>query len=112
VLLLAAQALRDKVLTIAAYLLATARRSRWSCSHTPTRHTPTGSKGISEGGLMGAIGVPSAVNDALAPFGVVVESQPLSPMYLRQSLRGRGPRRQAASMIPCAGVPSLSSAVA
>ena len=48
------------------------------------------SKGMSEGGVMGAVGaLPSAVNDALAPFGVVVDRQPLSPIYLRELLRGR-----------------------
>jgi carbon-monoxide dehydrogenase large subunit len=58
--------------------------------HTPNRRTPTGSKGMSEGGVMGAIGaVPSAVNNALAPFGVIVDRQPLSPMYIRSLLRGR-----------------------
>ena len=58
--------------------------------HTPSRHTATGSKGMSEGGVMGAVGVlPSAVNDALAPFGVVADRQPLSPIYLRELLRGR-----------------------
>jgi carbon-monoxide dehydrogenase large subunit len=47
---------------------------------TPSRRTPTGSKGMSEGGVMGAVGaVTHAVNDALAPFGVVVERQPLTP---------------------------------
>ena len=57
---------------------------------TPNRKTPTGSKGMSEGGIMGATGVlPSAVNDALAPFGLVVEAQPLSPMYIRALLRGK-----------------------
>jgi aerobic carbon-monoxide dehydrogenase large subunit len=56
--------------------------------HTPNRKTPTGSKGMSEGGVMGAIGaVPSAVNDALAPFGVVADQQPFSPMYIRSILR-------------------------
>jgi carbon-monoxide dehydrogenase large subunit len=58
--------------------------------HTPNRRTPTGSKGMSEGGVMGAIGaVVSAVNDALAPFGVVADRQPLSPMYIRSLLRGK-----------------------
>jgi len=58
--------------------------------HTPNRKTLTGSKGMSEGGVMGATGVlPSAVNDALAPFGVVAERQPLSPIYIRSLLRGR-----------------------
>lgn len=48
--------------------------------HTPNRKTPTGSKGMAEGGVMGAIGALSnAVSDALAPFGVVVDRQPLSP---------------------------------
>lgn len=45
---------------------------------------------------MGAIGaLPSAVNDALAPFGVVVDRQPLSPMYLRELLRGPSKEKQA-----------------
>jgi len=51
--------------------------------HTPSRRTPTGSKGMSEGGVMGAIGaVTLAVNDALAPLGVRVERQPLTPLAL------------------------------
>ena len=55
--------------------------------HTPSRRTPTGSKGMSEGGVMGAIGaVTAAVNDALAPFGVVAEQQPLSPSNIRSLL--------------------------
>jgi carbon-monoxide dehydrogenase large subunit len=58
--------------------------------HTPNRRTPTGSKGMSEGGVMGAIGsVMSAVNDALAPFGVVADRQPLSPDYIRGLIRGK-----------------------
>jgi len=64
--------------------------------HTPNQKTPTGSKGMSEGGVMGAIGaIPSAVNDALAPFGVVADHQPFSPMYVRSLLRkkDKGARR-------------------
>jgi carbon-monoxide dehydrogenase large subunit len=58
--------------------------------HTPNRKTKTGSKGMSEGGVMGAIGaVMSAVNDALAPFGVVVDRQPLRPDLISALLRGR-----------------------
>jgi carbon-monoxide dehydrogenase large subunit len=58
--------------------------------HTPNHKTPIGSKGMSEGGVMGATGaLPSAVNDALAPFGIIADRQPLSPMYLRSLLRGR-----------------------
>jgi carbon-monoxide dehydrogenase large subunit len=60
--------------------------------HTPSRHTPAGIKGMAEGGVMGAIGaVSNAVNDALAPFGVVAERQPLTPMYLRELMRQRRP---------------------
>ncbi len=56
--------------------------------HTPSRRTPTGSKGMSEGGVMGAIGaVTLAVNDALAPFGVVMERQPLTPPAILAALR-------------------------
>ena len=56
--------------------------------HTPSRGNPVGIKGMAEGGVMGAIGViASAVNDALSPFGVVADRQPLSPDYLRSLLR-------------------------
>jgi carbon-monoxide dehydrogenase large subunit len=57
--------------------------------HTPNRRTPTGSKGMAEGGVMGGIGaVCNAVNDALRPFGVVATHQPFSPDYIRSLLRG------------------------
>ena len=50
---------------------------------------PTGSKGMAEGGVMGAIGaIGNAVNDALAPFGVTADTQPFSPDYIRSLLRG------------------------
>jgi len=56
--------------------------------HTPSRHTPAGIKGMAEGGVMGAIGaVTNAVNDALAPDGVVAERQPLTAVDLRGLLR-------------------------
>jgi carbon-monoxide dehydrogenase large subunit len=77
--------------SFADYLLATAVEIppiEVISQHTPNGKTPTGSKGMSEGGVMGATGaLPSAVNDALAPFGVVAEAQPLSPMYIRSLLR-------------------------
>jgi aerobic carbon-monoxide dehydrogenase large subunit len=58
--------------------------------HSPNTRTPTGSKGMSEGGVMGAVGaVTLAVNDALAPFGVVADRQPLSPGAVLALLRGR-----------------------
>jgi carbon-monoxide dehydrogenase large subunit len=85
--------------SFADYLLATAVEIppiEVVSQHTPSRRTPTGSKGMSEGGVMGAIGaLPSAVNDALAPFDVVVDRQPLSPMYLRELLRGPSKQKQA-----------------
>jgi carbon-monoxide dehydrogenase large subunit len=84
--------------SFADYLLATAVEIppiEVISQHTPNRKTPTGSKGMSEGGVMGATGaLPSAVNDALAPFGVVADRQPLSPMYLRALLRGRQEQRK------------------
>jgi aerobic carbon-monoxide dehydrogenase large subunit len=50
-----------------------------NCNH-PNTLTPAGIKGMSEGGVMGAIGsLCNAVSDALAPFGVVIERQPLTP---------------------------------
>jgi carbon-monoxide dehydrogenase large subunit len=56
--------------------------------HTPNKRTPTGGKGMAEGGVMGAIGaIGNAINDALAPFGVVATAQPFSPEYLRSLLR-------------------------
>lgn len=77
--------------TLADYLVATAPELPSFdilSMHTPSRATPGGMKGMAEGGVMGAIGaLTGAVNDALAPFGVVVDRQPLTPMYLRQLLR-------------------------
>ena len=56
--------------------------------HTPSRRTPAGLKGMAEGGVMGALGaVTIAVNDALAHLGVVIDSQPLTPMQIRAQLR-------------------------
>ncbi|WP_315836228.1 xanthine dehydrogenase family protein molybdopterin-binding subunit [Bradyrhizobium prioriisuperbiae] len=58
--------------------------------HTPNKRTPAGLKGMAEGGVMGAIGaLTNAVNDALAPFGVTADQQPLTPPYIRGLLRGR-----------------------
>jgi carbon-monoxide dehydrogenase large subunit len=58
--------------------------------NTPNSRTPTGTKGMAEGGVMGSIGaVCNAVADALQPFGVVVDRQPLSPDYIRSLVRDR-----------------------
>jgi aerobic carbon-monoxide dehydrogenase large subunit len=78
--------------SFADYMLATAAEIppiEVISRHTPNRRTPTGSKGMSEGGVMGAIGaVMNAVNDALLPFQVVADRQPLSPQYIRSLVRG------------------------
>lgn len=77
--------------TLADYLVATAfelPHIQILSMHTPNRRTPAGIKGMAEGGVMGAIGALSnAVADALAPLGVKVEKQPLTPMYLRALIR-------------------------
>ncbi|MGA3249479.1 MAG: xanthine dehydrogenase family protein molybdopterin-binding subunit [Paraburkholderia sp.] len=58
--------------------------------HTPSQATAAGIKGMAEGGVMGALGaLTNAVNDALAPFGVVADRHPLTPMLLRDLLRDR-----------------------
>lgn len=77
--------------TLADYLVATAHELPTIdilSMHTPNRSTPAGIKGMAEGGVMGAIGALSnAVGDALAPLGVSVDRQPLTPIYLRGLIR-------------------------
>lgn len=79
--------------TLADYLVATAcelPKFEIIHMHTPNTRTPAGIKGMAEGGVMGAIGaVTNAVNDALMPFNVCVERQPISPQSIRELLRGR-----------------------
>lgn len=56
--------------------------------HTPNRSTPAGVKGMSEGGVMGAIGaLANAVDDALRPLGIRAEALPLTPIALRRLIR-------------------------
>jgi carbon-monoxide dehydrogenase large subunit len=58
--------------------------------NTPNSLTPLGIKGMSEGGTMGAIGaVANAVNDALAPLGILVDTQPLTAERIWKNLNGR-----------------------
>lgn len=55
---------------------------------TPSPFTEFGIKGGGEGGRMGApAGIASAVEDALRPLGVKVESLPISPQALRAKIR-------------------------
>jgi carbon-monoxide dehydrogenase large subunit len=59
---------------------------------TPS-NTPGGHKGAGEGGTIGAIAaVANAVADALAPLGVVVTAQPLSPSRILEMIDEAGGR--------------------
>ncbi|HTH62646.1 MAG TPA: xanthine dehydrogenase family protein molybdopterin-binding subunit [Paraburkholderia sp.] len=82
--------------SLADYLIATATELpdiEIIPMHTPNRTTAAGIKGMAEGGVMGALGaLTNAVNDALAPFGVVATQHPLTPMAMRDLLRGRSSR--------------------
>jgi carbon-monoxide dehydrogenase large subunit len=63
---------------------------------TPNSRTPGGMKGMSEGGVMGSIAaVTAAVNDAIAPFGVVVSDLPITAPLLSDLLADRMPARLA-----------------
>jgi carbon-monoxide dehydrogenase large subunit len=57
----------------------------------PNSLTPAGIKGMAEGGVMGAIGaLCNAVSDALAPFGVVIDRQPLTPDRILSAIHAAG----------------------
>jgi carbon-monoxide dehydrogenase large subunit len=54
---------------------------------SPTRSSQLGAKGAGEAGTAGAPGaVMNAINDALAPFGVRVSSQPITPEKILRAL--------------------------
>jgi CO/xanthine dehydrogenase Mo-binding subunit len=58
---------------------------------TPSPFTEFGIKGGGEGGRMGApAAIASAVEDALRPLGIKVESLPISPRALRAKIRESG----------------------
>ena len=82
---------QNLTVTLADYLVPTASELpiiELLPMHTPSRATPIGLKGMAEGGVMGAIGAVSlAVQDALAPLGVVVTHQPLSPQNVLAMIR-------------------------
>jgi carbon-monoxide dehydrogenase large subunit len=77
------------------YVLPSAREApRVEVLHcgTPNSRTPGGMKGMSEGGVMGSIAaVTAAVNDAISPFGVVVEDLPITAPRLSDLLADRTP---------------------
>ncbi len=72
--------------SLADYLIATATElpAIELIEHArPDAMTPLGIKGMAEGGVMGSIGaVCNAVADALAPLGICIDSQPLTPARL------------------------------
>jgi carbon-monoxide dehydrogenase large subunit len=56
---------------------------------TPSPHLPGGFKGAGEAGTAGApAAVLNAVNDALAPFGVAITEQPVTPERVLRALHG------------------------
>ncbi|WP_445487381.1 xanthine dehydrogenase family protein molybdopterin-binding subunit [Rhodopseudomonas sp. RCAM05734] len=58
---------------------------------TLTGETITKAKGLGEGGAIGApAAVISAINDALAPFGVSIDEMPATPQRIRAALRSSG----------------------
>jgi aerobic carbon-monoxide dehydrogenase large subunit len=55
---------------------------------TPTDASVTGAKGLGEGGTIGApAAILNAVNDALSPFGVLIDEIPATPQRIRAALR-------------------------
>jgi carbon-monoxide dehydrogenase large subunit len=55
---------------------------------SPSPHTLGGFKGMGEGGAINApVAVVSAVNDALAPFGIAANHTPLTPEWVHGELR-------------------------
>lgn len=58
---------------------------------TISPETVTGAKGLGEGGAIGApAAVINAINDALTPFGVMIDEMPATPMRIRAALRAVG----------------------
>ena len=54
---------------------------------TPTGQSALGAKGVGEAGTAGAPGaVMNAVNDALAPLGGIVDTQPITPARVLRAL--------------------------
>jgi len=80
--------------TLADYLPPTAREIPAIELHhreTPSTESITKAKGLGEGGGIGApAAVINAINDALAPFDVVVDEMPATPQRVRAALRAKG----------------------
>jgi carbon-monoxide dehydrogenase large subunit len=55
---------------------------------SPSPHVPGGFKGMGEGGAINApAAIVAAVNDALAPFGIVANHTPLTPEWIAGAVR-------------------------
>ena len=62
---------------------------------TPAASSPTGAKGLGEGGAIGApAAILNAINDALSPFAVSIDEMPATPRRIRTALRASGVRSQ------------------
>ena len=58
---------------------------------TPTPFSPLGTKGVGESGVSGPLGaLCSAVEDALAPFGVRIDALPLTPARVWTAIQKAG----------------------
>lgn len=58
---------------------------------TPSTESITEAKGLGEGGAIGApAAVVNAINDALAPFNIVIDEMPATPQRVRAALRAAG----------------------
>jgi carbon-monoxide dehydrogenase large subunit len=77
--------------TLADYMPPTAREIPAIELHhaeTPSTNSITKAKGLGEGGGIGApAAVINAINDALAPFGVVIDEMPATPQRVRAAIR-------------------------
>jgi len=77
--------------TLADYMVPTAREIPTIELHhkeTPSTESVTKAKGLGEGGCIGApAAVINAINDALVPFGVVIDEMPATPQRVRAALR-------------------------
>jgi CO/xanthine dehydrogenase Mo-binding subunit len=85
-----------KAATFMDYLMPTAAevpRVELHSMETPTPVHPYGAKGTAEGAYMTApAAIASAVEDALAPLGVLVDEVPITPVLLFERVTAPGPR--------------------
>lgn len=104
--------------TLAYYLPPTAREVPAIELHhldTPSVNSITKAKGLSQGGTIGArAAVINAINDALSPFGVVIDEMPATSQRIREASRAAEKavwtkRRSSCCISTAANAPSRSS---